>query len=325
MIKLFTSYRFLHISLLLAVMKSLPVFVSAQTCCSGGVNLAGNVGGLQQAEKGLFQFSLSFDGNFLNTLKDGNNNIQDHSRERITYTTLFKAAYSFNERLSVEALLSFVNQRRIINQAEFHDFTSTLGMGDAIILAHYNYFIDQSLTLGFGAGPKIPTGPSDLKNQQGFIINADMQPGSGAWDFFLYHHASWGLPFRPNATINLSAIFRISGENSSYLVTQTYKAGDEFQIITGWSEQNTIVNQVISYGMHIRYRNAKKDINNGSIANNTGGNWVFITPSFSWFFSPAISVFANTELPVFSKVGGTQLTPDFRFNAGLLYTVNRNK
>lgn len=299
--------------------------VIAQTCCSGGVPLSNNIGGLPPAEKGTLQFSLAYDINILKTLKDEEIKLDDNARNRTTHTILFKSAYSINEKFTVEALFSAVRQQRAISQGIFEDFTETTGLGDGVLMLHYEYLSKSSLLMALGAGPKIPTGPSDLTNDNGITLNADLQPGSGAWDGILHHRITKTLISRPSMVLTNLITYRITGVNNDYLGSQKYEFGDEYSVILGASDQTVFLKQLMGYGLNFRYRNASQDKNNDQIVSNTGGEWIFIVPSLSWQASSSMSIIFNGEFPLYSRVTGTQLTPTHRLNMGVYLSINSKK
>jgi hypothetical protein len=315
------KYIFYHIAGMLIFNSLFTGISNAQTCCSGGVPMAGNVGGMAPAERGTFQVSLGFDGNFLRTLKEGSETINDRSRLRTTYSSLLNAYYSFNDRLSVEGLFSFVRQERDIRQGEFNDFTSTVGPGDVVLLLNYAYLSKNRIVLRAGAGPKFPTGPSDLRNNDGITLNADLQPGSGAMDVFFNHMLSISPRFRPAANIVHTITYRVTGENPSYLGSQRYSFGNELHMSLGISEQDLIGKMLMGYGLNIRYRHAARDIINEHPLPNTGGDWIFLMPSLSWHINSRAALNINSELPIYGRVDGTQLTPTFRINAGVYLKI----
>ena len=137
---------------------------TGQTCCSGGVPLSGNIGFIGE-EKGLFQFELSYDYNFLNTLYFQNQKLNDNSRKRTTQSILFKSGYNISNSFSADLLLSYVQQEREINQFNSINYTRTRGLGDAIILVKYRVhgISHDNQTFLLGLGSKIPIGKSDLK------------------------------------------------------------------------------------------------------------------------------------------------------------------
>jgi hypothetical protein len=67
------------------------------------------------------------------------------------------------------------------------------GLGDALVLVKYRFYRRDSprgtTQASVTFGPKIPTGPTGLRNGQGNLLPAGLQPGSGSTDLFL--GANW--------------------------------------------------------------------------------------------------------------------------------------
>ncbi|MDA1120685.1 MAG: hypothetical protein O2887_09395 [Bacteroidetes bacterium] len=320
------------IALTLLFTGSSLVYTIAQ-CCSGGVPLANNIGGLPIGDKGTFQASLSFDGNFLRTLKAGSSTLDDKTRNRTTFSALLKTAYSFSDKWTVELLVAGVNQRRKIDGFSGNqDNTETTGIGDMVLMPFFKYYEKNSWQLTGGLGIKIPIGPSNLRDR-GITLNADLQPGSGAWDLLLHHRIVRRLKVRPSTVVTNMVTYRFTGENPDYLSSQIYEFGSELQFILGISDQRNFLNQIFRYGLNFRYRHANHDrfrlkdtpSNENQTLPNSGGQWVFIMPVLSWYINPDMSIAASGEAPLFSKVDGTQLTPTFRINVGIFYTINLKK
>jgi len=296
----------------------------SQTCCSGGVPLSNNLG-LPIEESGIWQFGLNFDYNNLNTLNAGSTKLDDNSRKRITNSVLLSSAYSITDRFALEALLSWVNQTRTITQFGNENFTETAGLGDAVLLAKYAFpealGVKSAISLGLGA--KAPLGKSDLTNEDGFLLTADLQPGSGAWDALGWLSLSKAFDFRPSATFSGNFVYRSTGVNNSYLNnTSTYEFGNVFQANVGYTDQFLLFNTVFNPGLIFKYRNASIDKINSINLPNTGGEWVFIRPELSINIITNLLVTLRLELPVYSYVVGTQLTPTTRFTAGVYFKFN---
>jgi hypothetical protein len=67
------------------------------------------------------------------------------------------------------------------------------GLGDALVLVKYRFYRRDSgrgtTQASVTAGPKIPTGRTDLTARNGNLLSASLQPGSGSTDLFLA--ANW--------------------------------------------------------------------------------------------------------------------------------------
>ena len=168
----------------------------SQTCCSGGIPLSNNLGLINEG-KGNLQLGLNYDFNNLNTLNSGSKKLDDDSRKRMTHSALLNLGYSISDRLSVETLFTWVNQRRAINQFGSTDLQQTSGIGDAVFLLKYDFpkTMGNKSNLSIGMGTKIPLGSYSEVDASGITYIADLQPGSGAWDMILYTAFSKNFDF----------------------------------------------------------------------------------------------------------------------------------
>lgn len=295
---------------------------TAQTCCSGGVPLSNNIG-LPILNKGDVQFGLYYDYNNLNTLKEGTRTLNDASRLRITHSVLLNFAYNITHNLAVEGLFTWVNQRRIITQFGNSNLDQTFGLGDAIILGRYRFVNTPSYEASVGIGGKLPIGPSTRTNALGILLNADLQPGNNAFDLIFLSSFSRRFAFRKSMNLSLRFTYRNTGTNTTYQRVNRYRFGNEFQTFVTLSDQFLVFNQLISPSLSLKYRDTAQDQINGNNIANTGGQWVFVIPNFSIAITPKLAFSTRVEVPVYSNLKGTQLTPTYRINAGFSYQFSK--
>ncbi|WP_299552020.1 hypothetical protein [Seonamhaeicola sp.] len=295
---------------------------NAQTCCSGGIPLSNNLG-LPISEKGTLQLGLNYDYNNLNTLNNGTKNLDDNSRLRITHSVLLNTGYAITNNFSVEGLFTWVNQRRKITQFGNENLDQTSGIGDAVLLLKYNFpeLIGKNTGFAIGAGTKIPLGSSTETNDQGITLNADLQPGSNAWDIIYWLSASKSFDFRPTFNISSRIIYRSTGTNNTYFNDSSYKFGNELQVFLNFSDEYTLFKTLINPSISFKYRDADQDQIDGFNLDNTGGSWVSVIPNFSFNIASNMAFSSRAEIPVYNNVDGTQLTPTFRITTGLLVTL----
>jgi len=299
----------------------------SQTCCSGGVPLSNNLG-LPNEGRGVLSLALNYDYNNLNTLNAGSDKLDDDSRKRITNSILLGAGFAFTDRFSVETLFSWVNQTRTITQFGNENFTETTGIGDAVLLVKYSIpdILGEKTILNIGVGTKAPLGKSDITTGQGILLTADLQPGSGAWDGLGWVSVSKTLGFRPTASLSASFTYRLTGKNKDYLNnTSTYEFGNVLQSNLGYTDQFLLFNTVVNPGLIVKYRKALSDIINTADLPNTGGEWVFLRPEIIAKITPDLGLALRLEIPVYSYVEGTQLTPTLRFSGGLFFNLSTGK
>ncbi|MGI9550060.1 MAG: hypothetical protein ACR2MT_02580, partial [Aurantibacter sp.] len=243
---------------------------AAQTCCSGGVPLSNNLG-LPNEGRGVLILGINYDYNNLNTLNAGSDKLNDDSRQRITNSILMNLGYAFTDRFSVETLFTWVNQTRTISQFGNESLTETTGIGDAVLLVKYAFpnVLGANSQMNLGLGTKAPLGKSDIATDQGILLTADLQPGSGAWDGLGWISLSKGVGFRPSATVSGSFTYRLTGENRSYLNdTSIYEFGNEIQANLGYTDQFLLFNMIVNPGLIFKYRKAGIDkIDNSDIPN----------------------------------------------------------
>ncbi|WP_139211798.1 hypothetical protein [Neolewinella agarilytica] len=307
--------------------------LSAQTCCSGGVPLAGNLG-LPAGEAGQLQVGISYDLNRLRSLFTGSEALNDGSRIRNTQTILLESSYAINDRWSIDILLPYIRQERVINRGNTAtDVTN--GLGDAVALLRYQWIqpdFGRRWQWASGAGIKFPNGAADRENEFGFTYNADLQPGSKAWDLILWNRLSHQLASRPSLSIFLTAVHRRRGINDDYLAfnnpvtmvrqAQTYQFGTETQLTLGLSDQLLFFDRLINPGLSLLFRHAEGDRTNGEITPSTGGDFLFLQPSIGLTISASLSWQLAADLPVYTKVTGTQVAPTLRLNTGFLYHLS---
>ena len=295
-----------------------------QTCCSGGVPLSNNVG-LPVSDKGNWQFALNYDINVLKTLLAGSSKLNDQQRERRTQSYILEIGYSLTPKLAIDGFLSYIIQERNIFAFGNKNSSVTNGVGDAVLLLKYVFINKSNRAFQVGVGPKVPTGKTDITDEQGLRYNADLQPGSGAWDLIAWSNYNHQFDFRKSMAVATSFSLRLTGENPNYLGSLTYEFGDEFQIITTLSDRFVLGRWLLDPSVALRYRKAFHDKTNSEIISATGGEWLFVTPGISVVVLPQLSVNTALELPLYSFVNSTQLTPTYRITAGIFYRLIKNE
>ena len=281
--------------------------------------MSGNLG-MPLSEVGTIQLNLSYDLNNLRTLKQGTTKLESDYRQRQTHAVLLEFGYSLSERFSVDGFFSFVRQERLIqNPGTPENFTFSQGIGDAVVLLKYRLL--ERLVIGYGI--KAPFGSSDELRQDGVPLGADLQPGSGSWDQLLYLSFSQELKSRPSISFFGTSIYRMTGQNNSYLGSSTYEFGNELQLIAGVADRFTIGNVLLDPSLKFRFRQVARDQFDNNGTPGSGGTFLFINPGFAWQISPSIAFQTNIELPLYAQVNEAQLAPTFRVNTGIHFRIQK--
>jgi len=274
--------------------------------------------GLPGADQGTLQVNFNYDWNDLQDLRSEGTSLSDDSRQRETHSLLLELGYSFSSKFSVDLFVPVIRQERtIISPLGSIDFDKSEGLGDIVILP--KYALSDKMIIGVGA--KIPTGKAN-KTSDGFTLNADLQPGSGAVDGILYFAYSDYFNSRKSLGYFGTAIFRNTGKNNSYLGSSTYQFGNEFQLIVGVADRFVISKFQVDPSLKLRYRKAGRDFFDDNEFPGSGGTFLFINPGISMVISPSFSWQVNTSFPLHAFVNETQLSPTIQINTGFLFRVN---
>lgn len=291
--------------------------IAAQTCCSGGLPIANNLG-FEIKDKGSFQFLIQYDFRHLDKLFEEQTLLDDRNRLRTTHAAIARVAYSFHSRLNVEMMLPYINQNRMITQnSGLRNTERTFGIGDISIFSQYLLFQNVRYAVTGGLGIKMPTGKNDAVNSLGFRIINDMQPGSGSWDVLGRMSYVWSPALRPAAAVQASVFGIYKGTDNQYLGSERYRFGHEFQVMAGYTEQLFILKNVFNLSYDLRYRSAENDEINENLLDNTGGKWLFSRYALGLLFQNYLEVRISFEHPFYTKVTGTQLSPDYNLGISI--------
>lgn len=296
-----------------------------QACCSAGTPLLGSLDIGATPEKSI-HFALTYDHNLLKDVLSGQQIIEGN-RQRLSQSLLLESAYGIDDRWSISAIFSFIQQQRRLNtENSFNsrEELTTRGLGDAVIMIKYNL---QPLNLlrqrqiAIGLGVKMPTGRSDLR-LNGILLPADMQPGSGAWDGIAWAYFYQG--FLPVTRFNffMNSSYRFTGTNNRFRLQdgpfKGYQFGNEW-LTTGGISYRT--DRFLDYTILLRYRHLKADQFAGAKVANTGGHWLYVLPGINWNRGD-FSLRLTGQIPVYRRLVGVQLTTSYSASLSLFYTLS---
>ncbi len=305
------------------IILTFPLTVYPQACCSGGVPLGGSLG-LGTADNKSVQFLFTYDYNLLNDLIDRSELLKDDTRSRTTHSAMLEVNYGLSSRFSLAAVIPFIRQERNIRSfGGTNDFTTTQGMGDAVLMIKYrilNAAQSPNSEWVIGVGPKFSTGRTNYVNNDGFTLAADMQPGSGSLDGIFWSYFQKRQVMSPNLSVMAVTTFRYSGENKNYNNSQVYRFGNEFQFNLGFN-YNVFFNRPVDVFAYARYRQQAEDLIDGNTFPGSGGQWVYLIPGINIHFNPGLSVRFSGDVPLYRKLQGTQLTTSYRLTMAILYNI----
>jgi hypothetical protein len=163
-------------------------------------------------------------------------------------------------------------------------------------------------TTGVNFGLKLPTGKTDVKNDEGELAERSLQPGSGTTDavfgaYYSQHRPlaslSWFAQALAQVPLNTHDEYR-PGRRLNLDAGVRYDAGDRLGLLL---QVNTLL----------------KGRDHGAEAEpeDTGGTFVFVSPGISYAFTSTVQAYGFVQVPVYQRVNGVQLVPDFAVAVGL--------
>lgn len=297
----------------------MPVQLSAQTCSCAGAPLISSQS-VSSASKGNLLMGVTYQHNEISNLYSGSRQLDNQSTTRSTQSTLLELNYGITKRLTFSGTASFVQKFRKsgLQNPRNEEILKTQGVGDGVFMLKYvlhKNTIREQYQLALGGGVKVPFGQTDL-TQNGLALNADMQPGTGAWDGVAWSYLS--KTFAPATTINLFWYnsFRLTGTNDRFGSNDSYQFGNELVSTIGVTDK---LFGDFSYVMMARYRSTASDERNDNPLPNTGGKWVFLKPTLSYGLTDRVSFRVSGQLPVYQHLSGTQPTTAFTLSGSVFY------
>ncbi len=185
------------------------------------------------------------------------------------------------------------------------------GLGDLRLVGRYQLTRETETSGAYGLrfGLKLPTGKTDARNGEGIPAERTLQPGTGTTDWILgayyrgpgFRGSEWFLSVAAQNAINSYDDFR-PGFRVGFDLGLNVPLGS---VVTGVVQLN---------GLH-------KGNDSGAQAEpeDSGGDYLFISPGLSLALSQPLSVFGFVQLPLYQRVNGVQLTADVGGIVGVSY------
>ena len=257
-------------------------------------------------------------------LVDGSEVVDPRGTEVRVRTTPVAIVYGLRSRLSLVAVLPFVDKQASFPRgAAERPSGGDGGLGDALFLAKWRFYKrDQPLgtfQLATELGVKAPTGADDLEDPWGRLLPPELQRGSGSWDPM----ADLIMTYVPAAG---RGRWTFSGDIGVRLTT----------------EANAVeVGNQVSYDGMVKYRvhpvrHPGRDtfllleINgrwqdrarlSGRVASDSGGHVMYLSPGVQFLLRRNLILEGGVQVPVMNDLNGTQRAPGTRVQAGVRYII----
>ena len=296
----------------------------AQTCCSAGAPILSALE-VNTTAAGQWQIGFQYDYNDIRDVYSQSTKIEG-LRRRVTQTGLLDVSFGLNTHWAFTALFSWVQHHRRLNRKNINgsiEGLSVRGSGDVLLMTKYTILpldIINQRQLAVGLGVKIPLGKSDLR-QNDILLSADMQPGTGSWDYAGWLFFSQGFRGAVPFVLFLNTSFRLNGTNNRFQVDDarfnSYRFGNVLSVTAGAAYN---ASELVDISLRLQVRKTVRDEFAGSAIPNTGGTWVYASPGINFNIKP-FTWRASVRLPLYRQLNEIQLSTSYVVSTGLIYTI----
>ncbi|MGE0826117.1 MAG: transporter [Candidatus Binatia bacterium] len=199
-----------------------------------------------------------------------------------------------------------------------------VAFGDMQVSARYLLLqaaTPYSPSLSLIVGAKLPTGRTNVNNDDGEKAELTLQPGNGSWDGILgfsYAQNFSAMTLRGEkalAPIFATALLRFPVGVGKF----GYEPGSELFLNIGTAYP--LVRKLELLGqLNFHYRD-RDDVNHapGVVQADTGREQLFFSPGIRYHLTDSLAAYAFMQFAVYRRVNGIQLTSDWNFTSGVFY------
>lgn len=258
-------------------------------------------------------------------------------------TTKFSLDYGISPRLTIGLLVPFLDR---LHQHLAHEEEEVVGggvgeteivdrtkrwryqaLGDLQLTTRYQLIQPQTpLHPSFSliVGTKLPTGRTNVKDDDGEKAELTLQPGNGSWDgivgvsyvqHFSVANAKRQLSLAP---FFITAIGRFPVGVGKF----GYKPGGELFLNIG-TAYPVFRNFDVLAQINFHYRD-RDNVGHapGVEQADTGRETLFLSPGVRYHVTDTLSIYALMQFAVYRRVNGIQLTSDWNVTSGISYRFN---
>ncbi len=255
---------------------------------------------------------------------DGAEILDPTGRELRTRVTPLGIVYGLRQRLSLVAILPFVDKELSQKDGALRQtIGGTGGLGDSLFLAKWRFYKRDggmgTFQLATELGVKAPTGADDLRDIDNQPLPRALQRGSGSWD----PTAAFDVTYVP-ASGRGRWVF--SGDVG---VTATTRAND-FEVGNRASYDGMVKYRIhptrypgrttfLVFEVNGRWQDQARA--RGRPLTDSGGHAVYLASGIQFLLRPNVILEGGVQLPVWHGLNGTQLAPGSTVLLGMRYIL----
>ncbi|MCB1888508.1 MAG: transporter [Rhodocyclaceae bacterium] len=182
-----------------------------------------------------------------------------------------------------------------------HDSWNFTEVGDLRVLARHELVAGHHRSVGVSFGLKLPTGATDVDNDDGDAAERSLQPGTGTTDLLL------GTQFRQALAGGDQLFASLSGEWATG-AHDGYRPGHRLHLDLGWQLG---LGERLSLPLQLNVAVKGRDRGDEAEPEDSGGTTVALAPGVSYLVSPGWMIYGAWQKPIYQDVNGVQLTANW--------------
>lgn len=203
------------------------------------------------------------------------------------------------DRFSVEADIPYVRRHyiEIDSHAHLGENQISKGLGDVTLTGDYSLVTSEDKTFGILAGIKFPSGKIDEETSFGSLVEPELQPGTGSYDYIA---GLTGSAHPGAADFSVSAVYVYKTEGD-----QNFRFGNLFSVSLYAGKRFDLKDNLqLKTGLMISNQLEQKQHNDGDEVKDSGGYTMLIGPQ-AGLSCQNVSLDISFLAPAVQNLGGT--------------------
>ena len=175
------------------------------------------------------------------------------------------------------------------------------GLGDVRVIGRYQVNRPDGSVAGLRLGLSLPTGKTDIRNDEGALAEPSLAPGTGTTGLIV------GANFSGQIASTLAGYFASVTGQWALNSHENYRPGYQLLLNGGLSYQ---VAPPVTGLLQLSALIKGRDQGSAAESEDSGSEQLFVSPGVNFTIARNFWLYAFVQLPLYQNVNGTQLTAD---------------
>jgi len=266
------------------------------------------------------------DNTILKALQNGSTHL--HNIDAINAYSL-SLSYGIRDDLTLNMQVPYISRvgiragEMIDGIPEVHPHADSEGLSDISAILQYKVYDKEQIKIALLAGVKAPTGKTNIQEEDE-ALEADLQPGTGSWDFFAGVASTKDFE---RLSLHSSLLYKYNtkgvedsqlGDVFNYNVALAYKLIEQEHNHTFHAhKEEESLDYSVDIFLELNGEWVDKDQFNGVIAENTGHHVLFATTGVQVLTESNYAIFLTLSVPIYQNFNGLQNEISYKTSFGI--------